>query len=273
MAHEAQERYSKLVDAKLRDVLVKKDGVIFNNRYEGNPKAGSVKIPVRDTEAAVAVYNKKTGTALTEGTTAYITAVIDKDYAVNEVIDGFDSASVPDNLAADRLDSAGYSLALQIELDATAELESRATAFGDTAALEKTTVYESLVDARTKLSEIKVPNDGKRWALVSPSVFALILKSPEFISASNLGDEVKQNGALGKIAGFLIFEDNTLSDTTEYIVGHPNWCTRVREWAVEPHVQDLNGSGTHIGASAIQGRKIYTHKVTKPATVLIKKKA
>ena len=37
MAHELQDRYSKLVDAKLRATLVKKDGVIFNNRYEGNP--------------------------------------------------------------------------------------------------------------------------------------------------------------------------------------------------------------------------------------------
>jgi len=45
MAHTHQERYSRLVDAKLRATLVKKDGVIFNNRYEGNPKAGVVKIP------------------------------------------------------------------------------------------------------------------------------------------------------------------------------------------------------------------------------------
>ena len=50
MAHEAQVRYSKLVDLKLRATLVKKVGVICNSRYEGSPKAGSVKVPVRDTE-------------------------------------------------------------------------------------------------------------------------------------------------------------------------------------------------------------------------------
>lgn len=103
--------------------------------------------------------------------------------------------------------------------------------------------------------------------------FALILKSPEFISASDLGDAVKQSGALGQIAGFLIYEDATLSATTEYIVGHPDWCTRVNEWSVDVHLQDLNGSGKYIGASAIQGRKIYAHKITKAAAVLIKKKA
>ena len=33
MAHEAQVRYSKLVDLKLRATLVKKVGVICNSRY------------------------------------------------------------------------------------------------------------------------------------------------------------------------------------------------------------------------------------------------
>ena len=50
MAHALQERYSKLVDEKLRATLVTKDNLIFNNRYEGDPKAGMVKVPVRDTD-------------------------------------------------------------------------------------------------------------------------------------------------------------------------------------------------------------------------------
>ena len=54
MPHTARERYSELVDAKLRATIVKRVGVICNNRYEGTPKAGAVKVPVRDTEVAVA---------------------------------------------------------------------------------------------------------------------------------------------------------------------------------------------------------------------------
>lgn len=53
MAHTNQERWATLVDAKLRSQLVTRDNLIFNNRYEGDPKAGKVKIPVRDTEVAV----------------------------------------------------------------------------------------------------------------------------------------------------------------------------------------------------------------------------
>lgn len=271
MAHTHQERYSKLVDAKLRHVLVKKDGVFFNTRYQGSPKAGNVKIPVRDGEVSIQTYDKAKGVEGTNGSTAYLDMPIDKDYAVNEIIDGFDAATVPDNLVADRLDSASYSMALQQEQDATKCLETAATVFGDTTALSKATIYETIVDLRTAMTKAKVPNDNRRWLDLSPDAYALVLKSPEFISASDLGDEVKQTGALGRIAGFLVFEDATLSETTDFIAGHPDWCHHVNEWAVGIHVQDISGSGKYIGASAVQGRNVYGYKVSKPSTLYIKK--
>ena len=249
MAHELQDRYSKLVDAKLRATLVKKDGVIFNNRYEGNPKAGKVKVPVRDTEVAVADYSKTDGAGATHGDTSYIDVTVDKDKAVNEIIDGFDAAAVPDNLVADRLDSAAYSMALQIEKDATTVLEAQATTFGDTSALSPETIYGTIVDVRTAMSKAHIPNDNRRWLLVSPETYALILKSPEFVRATQLGDAVVQTGAQGRIAGFNVFEDTTLSETTDFIAGHPDWCTRVNEWGVNVHLQDLSGSGKYIRAA------------------------
>ena len=94
MPHIARERYSELVDAKLRATIVKRVGVICNNRYEGSPKAGAVKVPVRDTEVTVADYNKKTGTTMTHGDTSFLTVNIDKDKAVNELIDGFDAETL-----------------------------------------------------------------------------------------------------------------------------------------------------------------------------------
>lgn len=274
MAHESQVRYASLVDAKLRHTLVKRDGVFFNTRYQGDPKAGSVKIPVRDTEVSIQAYDKANGVEGTNGSTSYITMLIDKDYAVNEIIDGFDAVSVPDNLVADRLDSAGYSMALQQEQDATTCLEAAATAFGDTAALTADTIYDALVAVRTTMTKAKVPNDGKRWVVMSPEVYALVLKDKDhFVHASALGDEVVRTGAVGKIAGLLVFEDTTLSETTDFIAGHPNWCHHVNEWAVGVHVQDISGSGKYIGATAVQGRNVYGYKVSKPQTLFIRKHA
>ena len=125
MAHEAQERYSDLVLAKVRSELVLKDGFVFNNDYEGDPTAGAVKIPVRDTEVVVSDYDKANGIAPTNGETTYTTLVIDKDKAINEIIDGYDAESVPDNLIADRLDSGGMGLNLIRQTALSTQYERR----------------------------------------------------------------------------------------------------------------------------------------------------
>ena len=272
MAHTLQERYSQLVDLKLRAELVKKDGVVFNNRYEGDPKAGAVKIPVRDTEVKVGDYVKATGADLTQGATTYVDLLLDKDKAVNELIDGYDAAAVPDNLVADRLDSGAYSLALQMEKDATTVLEAGATVYGTTGAVTKDSIYETLVGMRTQLSKDGVPKT-RRFALLAPEMYALLLQSPMFTRSTDQGDKVTETGVQGECAGFSIIEDTTLSATTDIIAGHPDWCCRVSEWSVPVHLQDLNGSGKFIGASAVQGRKVYGMKVTKKKALLIKKHA
>lgn len=265
-AHQAQERYSQLVLAKLRSELVLKDGVVFNNDYEGSPKAGSVKIPKRDEEVVVSDYDKANGITGTHGSTGYETMVIGKDKAVNEVIDGYDAQSVPDNLVADRLDSASYSMAKQIDTDGGTTLLAAATIDNETE-LTKDNVYSKIVDLRTRMNKANIPNDGKRYLLVLPDAMGLILKSPEFISASSLGDEVKQTGAIGKIAGFLVIEWNDTTPGLQMLAGHPRFATRAMEFAVDIHVQDLNGSGNYIGASAVQGRKVYDHKVLRSVAI------
>lgn len=265
-AHEHQERWSKLVLAKLRDELVLKDGVVFNNDYEGSPAAGVVKIPVRDEEVQVSDYDKANGIVGTHGSTAYENMPITKDKALNEIIDGYDANAVPDNLVADRLDSAAYSMAKQMDTDGGTTLLAAATVDNETE-LTKDNIYSKIVDIRTRMNKANIPNDGKRYLLALPDAMALILKSPEFISASSLGDEVKQTGAIGKIAGFLVIEWNDTTANLQMLAGHPRFATRATEFAVDIHLQDLSGSGKYIGASAVQGRKVYDHKVLRSVAI------
>ena len=260
-----QDRFSKIVDAKLRNSLVQRNGYVWNTKYEGDPKAGAVKVPVRD-EATVVSYNKASGASKSYTSGSFITITIDKDKAVNEILDGYDAAAVPDNIVADRLDAAGYALANAMNEDGTKALLDAATVIGQTTATAKGNIYDRFVDAKTKMSKAKVPAQG-RFALVSPDAMSLVLKSSEFIAASSLGDEVKESGAVGRIAGFLVFEDPSLPDDCNVIWGHPDWCCRVDEWAVDVKLQDLAGSGSYIGASAIQGRKVYAHAVTNSKAV------
>lgn len=282
-AHAHQERWSSLVDAKLRQTLVTRDEHIFNVNYEGNPKAGRVKIPVRDTEVTVRDYYKAIGVDLETGTTTYMDLDIDRDKAVNEMIDGYDAAAVPDNLVADRLDSAGYSLALEMDRESINVLETTAgvnVCATKTAATEGT-AYKEILAAKTYLGRTGVPQEG-RWLIVSPEFMSTLMLDDHFIRQGDLSQQMKDAGAVGAVAGFAVYESNNLmfedtkavsgkKTTTEFIAGHPNWCHRVQEWAVDVHAQDLAGSGKYIGASAVQGRKIYGLKISKPKTVYIKR--
>jgi len=266
MAHTLQDRYSNLVKAKIRKELVLKDGVVFNNDYEGQPTAGAVKIPVRDTEVAVSDYDKANGITAGTGSTTYETMTINKDKGVNEIIDGYDAAAVPDNIVADRLDSAGYSLASQMDNDGATVLLAGASTVG-IESLTKDNVYSNIVDIRTAMSKANIPNDGKRYLLVTPDTMALVLKSPEFIAASSLGDEVKETGAVGKIANFLVIEWNDSTANLAMLAGHPKFATRANEFSVPVKLQSLDGSGNYIGAAAVQGRMVYAHMVLRSTAI------
>lgn len=266
MAHNLVDRYSDIVKAKIRKENILKDGIVFNNDYEGNPKAGAVNIPVRDTEVTVSDYDKANGITGGTGGTTYETITINKDKAVNEIIDGYDAEAVPDNLVADRLDSAGYALAKQEDADGGAVLIAGSTQTG-VATLTKDNIYSEIVKVRTAMSKANIPNDGKRYLLVTPDTLELVLNAPGFIKASALGDATMTDGNVGKIAGFNVYEWNDETANLAMLAGHPRFATRVREFSVPVHLQDLSGSGNYIGASAIQGREVYAHKVLRSVAI------
>ncbi|MBQ8515631.1 MAG: hypothetical protein IJ496_09565 [Ruminococcus sp.] len=267
MAHEAQERYSKLVLARLRKELVLADGVVFNNDYEGDPTAGAVKIPVRDKEVSARDYDKAKGTSPESGTTTYKTIPITKDVIVNEIIDGYDAEAVPDNLVADRLDSAGYSLANRIDDDgATALIEG--STHVSVEGVSPINVYDIVVDLRTKMSKANVPlKDKKRYLLATPDFQAHLLRNENFISASALGDAVKQEGVIGRIAGFNVYEWNDDTAGLQCIAGHPRFATRVQEFTAEPEIVSLKGDAKYVKASAVKGRVVFDHAVLRKSAV------
>lgn len=273
MAHALQDRFSSMMDERLRQTLVTVDSgpvPIFNTKYEGDPKAGAVKIPVRG-DMVVGAYNKATGLAPSEGSTTYQTITDFTDVAVNEIIDGYDAAAVPDNVIADRLESAAFAGALKLDSDGIATLEAQGTAFAGTG----TDIYEKIVSARTQLTNNKVPTQG-RFLIVSADVYGQLLLSADFVKQSDLSQELVKSGAVGQVAGFTVYESNNLAvaaevgqKTTNFIAGHSNWCHRIREWIVAPKLVDLDGDANFIGASAVKGRWVLKHKVSQATAVLV----
>lgn len=265
MAHELQVRYSNMVLAKMRAELVLKDGIVFNNDYEGNPTAGSVKIPVRDTEVQVSDYDKANGITANTSSTTYKTLLINKDKAVSEIIDGYDAEAVPDGIVAERLDSAGYAMAKTMDNDGGSVLLSEGTTY-NASTVDSSTAYDLIIEVRKKMSKANVPNDN-RYLLATPDFYALLLKDKDhFVGASALGDQIKQSGAVGKIAGFTVYEWNDDTANLQFICGHPKFATRVNEWGVPIELKDC-ADGKHIGASWISGRQVYAHTVTRANAV------
>lgn len=265
------ERYSSIVDAKLRANSV--FAAIFNQKHDGNPAAGAVKIPVR-TEATVGAYTTATGITLANPATSYQAMVCDNDYAVNELIDGFMAAAVPDGMIAERLDSAGYALANKIDDVLASALLAGGTASSDTTTLTKSNVYEKMVGDITTAKKAKV-DPTKMWIAVTSDTYAKLIQSPEFIAAvANVGE--LGAGYVGRLAGIPVYEAINLNGKTngaatpkgiDYVVGNGDFCHFVEAWSVPVAVNDLK-DGAHIGCSAVQGRKAFGYKITQQTSVI-----
>ena len=150
------------------------------------------------------------------------------------------------------------------------------------AVVEKTltaaNVYQQIVELNQKLDEADVPMDG-RYIIVTPATYALLLQdTTHFIRYGDRSQEMLETGAIGEIIGLKVYRSNVLTGkkvkvaynsstedrNVEILAGHALFATRVEAWKVDPFLKDLNGDATIIGASAVKGRKIFVHEVTKP---------
>jgi hypothetical protein len=260
--HELQERYASAIVALKRKQLVVRG--LFGRDYEGDPKAGAVQIPKRNTEVAVGAYNVQTGKALTFGATEYIKVLVDQDKAVNELIDKYEAAAVPDNVVAQRIDSAAYSLGLVQEQYAISVLEATITVESSTAKLTTDNAYTSIVNTIKELKKLGITPDMMK-IVISPDTEATLLADVKYAnSASQIGAELLREGIINKIVGVPVYMSANLldegdtagDDKVEYLVFCPQWAQTVEDWAVLPAINDLK-DGVHIGASALQGRIVY----------------
>lgn len=282
MAHELKVNYGAKIDEVLRVGLVTKDEVIFNTYYEGEAKAGAVKIPVRDDEVEVADYDKTdiANNKVKYGATAYITSVIDNDKFVNEYIDGYEAEAVPDNIKAQRVTSAGYSLASTIDttglktlINGVKGLDKSGNAFTDLRAGKTGTkvtatksLFNDIVSCTVALDNAGVPAEG-RYAIVTPEAYGDLVKSDDFVKASDLGQELVRTGAVGMVNGVAIYKSAKLASidgNITAIVGHYNFATRIEAWQAEPQLYDGSTDANIVGGSLLKGRKVFTHEVTKP---------
>lgn len=248
----------------------------FSSDYVGNPTAGAVKVPVRNTDVTMRDYDIKSGIALEQSTTDYLNIQITKNKGLNELIDGYEAAAVPDNLMAQRLESAAYSSAKTLENDAISALLAKNTpSLNDDCT--KDNVYENIVKDVSKVAKLGVDKD-RMYVAISYETENLLLTDEKYSNtASQIGAELARNGVVNKINGVKVITQDLGQDSTgkaiEYIVYAIDWCQKIDEWKVNPVVVDLtNGSAEFIGASTLKGRFVYEDVVTDAKAVIVKSK-
>ncbi|MEI3498941.1 MAG: hypothetical protein V8Q71_00200 [Bacilli bacterium] len=174
--HKRKETYANEVLAIARAELNLYED--FSTDYEKDEVTGQINVPTRNGEVKVSDYDILNGIELTQSATDYLPLPIDKDYGVNELIDGYEASAVPDNLVAQRIESAGYSIGVKKENMAIEALMT-GTVSEDTTPLTKEDAYEKIAKEISNMKKRNMKVNSMRVA-VSADTELLLLTDEKF---------------------------------------------------------------------------------------------
>lgn len=250
--------YSDISEAALANISIIR--AVANTDIERHPATGQMQVYVHAL-ATVATYTPGTGVSKSNDSSSYVTLNNLKEVAVNELLDGYTVESAPMDLVQKRFEAAVLALGENIDTNALTAMESGGTEYVAAGAAKPTaaTIYSDIVNLGQELSEAKAPKSG-RSLIVTPEMAALLLKTDSKVYLNTeAGLNIMQEGYIGRIAGFDVYETNLLPSGTNMIALQRRGFAYGDFWKYEPHVQSLDGSGTFIGDSAIQGRLAYNY--------------
>lgn len=265
--HKRRETYANEVLAMAKSKVNIYDD--FSTDYEIDGATGQINVPTRSAEVTISDYDILNGVALTQSATDYKVLPIDKNYAINELIDGYEAEAVPDNLRANRIEAAGYSLGLKKENMAIAELVEEGTKSSDTTALTEADAYKKIAAEIANMKKRNMEVASMR-VVVNADTELLLLTDNKFANtAGTLGAELVREGVIGKINGVAVKPNYLLPEEVEFIIYDKRFTQKYEVWSVEPSINDIK-DGKHIGASALQGRQVGGLMVTNALGVQVK---
>lgn len=265
--HKRRETYANEVLAMAKSkVNIYED---FSTDYEIDGATGQINVPTRSAEVTISDYDILNGVALTQSATDYKVLPIDKNYAINELIDGYEAEAVPDNLRANRIEAAGYSLGLKKENMAITELVEKGTKSSDTTALTEADAYKKIAAEIANMKKRNMEVSSMRVVINADTELLLLTDSKFANTAGTLGAELVREGVIGKINGVAVKPNYLLPEKVEFIIYDKRFTQKYEVWSVEPSINDIK-DGKHIGASALQGRQVGGLMVTNALGVQVK---
>ena len=265
--HKRRETYANEVLAMAKSkVNIYED---FSTDYEIDGATGQINVPTRSAEVTISDYDILNGVALTQSATDYKVLPIDKNYAINELIDGYEAEAVPDNLRANRIEAAGYSLGLKKENMAITELVGKGTKSNDTTALTEADAYKKIAAEIANMKKRNMEVASMRVVVNADTELLLLTDSKFANTAGTLGAELVREGVIGKINGVAVKPNYLLPEGVEFIIYDKRFTQKYEVWSVEPSINDIK-DGKHIGASVLQGRQVGGLMVTNALGVQVK---
>lgn len=265
--HKRRETYANEVLAMAKSKVNIYDD--FSTDYEIDGATGQINVPTRSAEVTISDYDILNGVTLTQSATDYKVLPIDKNYAINELIDGYEAEAVPDNLRANRIEAAGYSLGLKKENMAIAELVENGTKSSDTTALTEADAYKKIAAEIANMKKRNMEVASMRVVINADTELLLLTDSKFANTAGTLGAELVREGVIGKINGVAVKPNYLLPEGVEFIIYDKRFAQKYEVWSVEPSINDIK-DGKHIGASVLQGRQVGGLMVTNALGVQVK---
>ena len=265
--HKRQERYADTIVKLMRKQFNIRNE--FSRDYEGNPVSGAVNVPTRNNDITLSDYDILNGITMTQSATDFLPILVDGHKAFSELVDGYEAEAVPDNLRAQRLESAGYVMGKTLELSAIKALTDGGTTDASTSETSADNVYSAIATDVKNLKARGIPANELRIAVSADTELKLLTDAKFANTSGTLGAELVREGVIGKINGVQVKPNYLLPDAVEWIVFAPAWCQAIDEWKVEPTFNNI-ADGKHVGASALQGRMVYKDVVTNALAVQVK---
>lgn len=243
---------------------------IANTEVEGTVGFETVKVYVNDL-ATIGNYVPGTGLALSNDGSSYVDINNTKEKAINELLDGYTVETAPADLVASRLEAALVKMGEQMDTDALEQMVADGTEVVAEGAAKPTvsTIYDDILNLKLALDEAKAPRTG-RFLVVTPEMENLLLDTDsKIILNTERGDRIIAEGFVGRLLGFDVYSTVLLPDGTNMIAGQMRGFAFKEGWKIPPRRQNLDGSGTFIGDSAVQGRIAYVYGAVRPTLLQV----
>lgn len=202
--HNTDDKYSSLVEPNLWYNNIFQPGITFTAKYQLG-SAGQILV---HKPGVADITPTAPGADFSDSIVqdTLITIALNKQFNRSRKIYGATEATVEYAIAASELETATQEVAKGWTTTAVKELiGSTSIIVSDniTTLVDKTTVFDQMVDDRAKLVLLGATPDV---AIVSPKVYAHLLKSDEFQRTGMIGDMAIAGGRVGSIGGMTVVE-------------------------------------------------------------------